>query len=177
MNDDDLPKTAMDDEAKQNQLVAEEQRRNIAEKMKIIEDFEAREKARADRHSWAIAELMGHVALAGRITKPGEYGGLWQIDIPEGETFRTEFFGSQAVYRIRIVSEDIARAYARPGHEIIAYNAPIITREEHEAVVEKARETIVTLRDRIDQLQRALPEPGSVRNYDPAAELEEASDD
>ena len=27
--------------------------------------------------SWAVAELMGHVTLAGRITKPGEYGGLW----------------------------------------------------------------------------------------------------
>lgn len=90
--------------------------------------------------SWAVAELMGHVSLAGRITKPGEYGGLWQIDIPEGETFRTEFFGSQAVYRIRIVSEEIARAYARPGHEVIAYDAPIITREEHEFAMEQARE-------------------------------------
>lgn len=118
--------------------------------------------------SWAVAELMGHVTLAGRITKPGEYGGLWQIDIPEGDSFRTEFFGSQAVYRIRIVSEEIARAYARPGHEIIAYDAPIVTRAEHEAVVDKARETISTLRDRIEQLQRALPEPESVRNHDPS---------
>ena len=107
--------------------------------------------------SWAVAELMGHVTLAGRITKPGEYGGLWQIDIPEGDSFRTEFFGSQAVYRIRIVSEEIARAYARPGHEVIAYDAPIITRAEHLAVVEQARETITTLRERIDQLQRGLP--------------------
>lgn len=116
--------------------------------------------------SWAVAELMGHVTLAGRITKPGEYGGLWQIDIPEGDSFRTEFFGSQAVYRIRIVSEEIARAYARPGHEIIAYDAPIITRAEHLAVVEKARETITTLRERVAQLQRALPEPGREQDYD-----------
>ena len=103
--------------------------------------------------SWAIAELMGHVALAGRITKPGEYGGLWQIDIPDGETFRTEFFGSQAVYRIRMVSEAIARAYARPGHEIIAYDAPIITREEHQAAMDQAREIIDGLRRKL----RALP--------------------
>ncbi len=108
--------------------------------------------------SWAVAELMGHVTVAGRITKPGEYGGLWQIDIPEGETFRTEFFGSQAVYRIRIVSEAIARGYARPGHEVIAYNAPIITREEHEAAMGRAREIIEGLRERLDKA--ALPAGG-----------------
>jgi hypothetical protein len=169
MNDNDLSPTTMDDEAKRDQLVAEEQRRNIAEKLKVIEDFEARQKQKvsADRDSWAIAELMGHVALAGRITKPGEYGGLWQIDIPEGETFRPEFFGSQAVYRIRIVSEEIARAYARPGHEIIAYNAPIVTREEHEAAIDKAREINNDLREKnrdlwmqVNQLEaqlKALP--------------------
>ena len=107
--------------------------------------------------SWAIAELMGHVALAGRITKPGEYGGLWQIDIPEGDTFRTEFFGSQSVYRIRMVSEEIARAYA-PRHEVIAYNAPIITREEHEAAMGQAREVIEGLQRRL----RALPAGQSI---------------
>jgi hypothetical protein len=92
--------------------------------------------------SWAIVELMGHVALSGHVTKPGEYGGLWQIDVPDGETFRTEFFGSQSVYRIRMVSEEIARGYARPSRDIIAYDAPIITREEHEAVVERLRERL-----------------------------------
>jgi hypothetical protein len=133
--------------------------------------------------SWAVAELMGHVTIAGRITKPGEYGGLWQIDIPEGDSFRTEFFGSQAVYRIRIVSEEIARAYARPGHEVIAYDAPIITREEHLSVVEKAQETITTLRRRSDPLQRALPEPGREQDYEPSEDEgdgifdEEESDD
>jgi hypothetical protein len=106
--------------------------------------------------TWAIAELMGHVALAGRITKPGEYGGLWQIDIPEGESFRTEFFGSQSVYRIRMVSEAIARGYARPGHEIIAYDAPIITREEHEAAMQQARERIMDLREQNEELKSQL---------------------
>src|SRR3990167_3701051 len=88
-------------------------------------------KMSENNNTWAVVELMGHITIAGSITKPGEYGGLWQVDIPEGETFRTEFFGSQSVYRIRIVSEEIARGYARPGHEIIEYDAPIITREEH----------------------------------------------
>jgi len=118
--------------------------------------------------SWAVAELMGHVTLAGRITKPGEYGGLWQIDIPEGDSFRTEFFGSQAVYRIRIVSEEIARAYARPGHEVIAYDAPIITREEHLQVVEKAGEKIRDLQTRLHEAEMkllALP-AGQERDYE-----------
>lgn len=117
--------------------------------------------------SWAVAELMGHVTLAGRITKPGEFGGLWQIDIPEGESFRTEFFGSQAVYRIRVVSEEIARGYARPGHEIIAYDAPIVTRAEHEAAMDRVREINTDLREqnrdlfvKVNQLEsklKALP--------------------
>jgi len=108
--------------------------------------------------AWAVAELMGHVTLAGKITKPGEYGGLWQIDIPEGDSFRTEFFGSQAVYRIRMVSEAIARGYARPGNEIIAYDAPIITREEHEAAMDTAREINERLREKLNNVNEQLDE-------------------
>lgn len=105
---------------------------------------------------WGIVELMGHVTIAGRVTKPGEYGGLWQVDIPEGETYRTEFFGSQSVYRIRIVSEEIARAYARPGHDIVEYNAPIVTRAEHENAIERARETLRKLERENEELRRRL---------------------
>lgn len=109
----------------------------------------------AEAESWAIVDLMGHVELAGRITKPGEYGGLWQIDIPEGDTFRTEFFGSQSVYRIRMVSEQIARAYA-PHHEVIEYGAPIITREEHEQKMQMAREQFHRLQNEVEELRRRL---------------------
>lgn len=105
--------------------------------------------------SWAIVELMGHVALAGRVTKPGEYGGLWQIDIPEGETYRTEFFGSQSVYRIRMVSEEIARVYA-PKNRVIEYDAPIVTRNEYETLAEKSREQISTLRREVARLEYRL---------------------
>jgi len=106
--------------------------------------------------SWAVVDLMGHVTIAGRVTKPGEYGGLWQIDIPEGDTFRTEFFGSQSVYRIRIVSEEIARAYAQPSHEVIEYDAPIITRAEHENAMMRAREEWNRLNRENDELRRRL---------------------
>lgn len=122
--------------------------------------------------SWAIVELMGHVSIAGRVTKPGEYGGLWQIDIPEGETYRTEFFGGQSVYRIRMVSEEIARAYARPSYEVIEYNAPIITREEHQQTVEKVQREYYRLQQENNELRHrltavnALPERSSYGTLD-----------
>jgi hypothetical protein len=122
--------------------------------------------------SWAIVELMGHVALAGRVTKPGKYGGLWQIDVPDGETFRTEFFGSQSVYRIRMVSEEIARGYARPSRDIIAYDAPIITRDEHEAVVERLRERLREVEGKL----YALP-AGQVETWEDPDEDDEGDED
>lgn len=106
--------------------------------------------------SWAVVELMGHVTLAGRVTKPGEYGGLWQIDVPDGETFQTQFFGSQSVYRIRMVSEEIARAYVRPSHAIVEYDAPIVTREEHEDAMRKAQSEYYRLQREIEELRRRL---------------------
>lgn len=106
--------------------------------------------------SWAVVELMGHVTLAGRVTKPGEYGGLWQIDVPDGETFQTQFFGSQSVYRIRMVSEEIARAYVRPSHAIVEYDAPIVTREEHEDAMRRAQGEYHRLMMENDELRRRL---------------------
>lgn len=105
---------------------------------------------------WGVAELMGHVTLAGKITKPGEWGALWQIDIPEGDSFRTEFFGSQSIYRVRIVSEEIARGYATPGNEVIAYDAPIITRADHENAMQRAREINSRLQDEVSVLRQRL---------------------
>ena len=128
--------------------------------------------------TWAIAELMGHLTLAGRITKPGDNGGLWQIDIPDADSFHTEFFGSQSVYRIRIVSEQIARAYVS-HHEMIEYNAPILTREEHEAEMDRAREVISQLRKKVEKLQLALPpgdqleDPEEYDNDDEDSDLED----
>jgi hypothetical protein len=103
--------------------------------------------------AWAIAELMGHVTLVGKLTKPGEYGGLWQIDCPDESNnggYHTEFFGSQSVYRIRLVSEEIALAYASSmTRTVIEYSAPIVTRAEHLNTVEQ-------LREKIDAQQRTI---------------------
>jgi len=108
-----------------------------------------------NNETWAVVELLGHVTLAGRISKPGEYGGLWQLDIPEGDSFRTEFFGSQSVYRIRLVSEAIARAYSGKN-EVIEYDAPIVTRAEHENAMQRARVELSMAHQRIEELNRRL---------------------
>lgn len=113
----------------------------------------------ANNDTWAVIELMGHVTVAGRVTRPGEYGGLWQVDVPDETNqagYRTEFFGSQSVYRIRMVSEEIARSYARPGHDIIEYNAPIVTRAEHENAMRRAREEVMRLSRQVDVLRDRL---------------------
>ncbi len=109
-----------------------------------------------NKDCWAVVDLMGHVTVAGRITKPGEYGGLWQIDIPEGDGFRTEFFGSQSVYRIKITSEEIARAYALPSHEIMEYDAPIITRAEYENSMQRAQMEYNKLQREVNELRYRL---------------------
>lgn len=105
---------------------------------------------------WAVVELMGHLTLAGKLTKMDADGRLWQVDVPDGEHFRTELFGNSAVYRIRIVSEEIARGYARPAHALIEYDAPIVTREQHEAAIRLAQVANERLRDRITELERRL---------------------
>lgn len=106
--------------------------------------------------TWAVVELMGHVALAGRLTKPSDSMGLWQLDVPEGENFRTEFFGSQSVYRIRIVSEEIARAYVKPAYPMQAYDAPILTRAEHESQIERMTDRLRDVQYENEELRRRL---------------------
>lgn len=77
---------------------------------------------------WAIVELMGHVKLAGKLTEVERFGvKMGRLDLPqreegcpdcqlEGKTcgscqrrFVTQLFGGQSVYRITIVSEEVAR--------------------------------------------------------------------
>jgi hypothetical protein len=113
---------------------------------------------------WAIIELMGHGQTAG-IIRTSDLGGLLRVDVPIGEGFRTEYYGEQAIYAIRVVSEEIARAYALPEREICAYNEPIVSRAQYEEALQKARNHSNGLQHHIDVLQRrltqvnALPEP------------------
>lgn len=113
---------------------------------------------------WAVVELMGHDVTAG-VMRSCEIGGLMKLDVPEGDGFRTEFIGPGAVFRIRIVSEEIARVYARPERGIIPYDEPIVPRAMYEDALQKARNEINRANHQIsvlsDRLTRitSLPEP------------------
>lgn len=122
----------------------------------------------AENDLWATIDLMGHAQTAGKISRPQDWGGLLRVDVPlDGDTYRTEYYGMQAIYSIRMVSEEIARAYARPVQASLAYDAPIVTREQHESSMRQAergmetlRRQVRTLQDRLTAVdgQKALPE-------------------
>ena len=105
--------------------------------------------------TWAIVELMGHSQTAG-IIKTSDLGGLLRVDVPMGQGFRTEYYGAQAIYAIRIVSEEIARAYAIPERDICTYNVPIVPRAEFEEALSKARRMNDQLVHQIEVLQKRL---------------------
>ena len=113
---------------------------------------------------WAIVELMGHGQTAGIIRK-SDLGGLLRIDVPVGDKFRTEYYGEQAIYAIRVVSEEIARAYALPEREICSYNEPIVPRAQFEEALRKLRDEIQSLNHQNSVLTErlttvnSLPEP------------------
>jgi len=121
---------------------------------------------------WATVELMGHAETAGRISRPADWGGLLRVDVPldNDGAFRTEYFGMAAIYSIKIVSEEIARAYARPQRGMIAYDAPIITREQYESAVHKLNLENNRLQREAEELRRrltsvnALPAPAEDDN-------------
>ena len=110
-----------------------------------------------EQDMWATVELMGHAQTAGRISRPADFGGLLRVDVPiEDGMFRSEFYGMSAIYAIRIVSEEIARAYVRPIRGVISYDAPIVTREQHESTVRQMEQINYDLRDRVRELERRL---------------------
>jgi hypothetical protein len=119
---------------------------------------------------WATVELMGHAQTAGRISRPSDWGGLLRVDVPTGPNgeYRTEFYGLPAIYSIKLVSEEIARAYAMPHHKSIAYDAPIVTREQHQAAVSKLERDLYRHQEHIRALENrltavnALPAPAGI---------------
>jgi hypothetical protein len=88
---------------------------------------------------WAIVELMGHAKTAGRVSIAGNLGGLLRVDVPQGETYRTEFYGIPAIYGIRMVSEEIARACVPENPAILPFIAPVITLAKHNAQIKALR--------------------------------------
>lgn len=105
---------------------------------------------------WATVELMGHGQTAGRISRPSDWGGLLRVDVPDGDGYRTEFYGLAAIYAVKFTSEEIARAYAQRVVEISAYNTPIVTRDQHEGAMERLRSELYKLESRNRELERRL---------------------
>lgn len=118
---------------------------------------------------WATVDLMGHAKTAGRITFDG---GLLRVDVPDGDGWRTEYFGIAAIYSVRLVSEEIARAYLHKVYDALPYDAPIVTREQHQEAMRRLEQQNSQLRRSIDELTRrltavnALPELESGREED-----------
>ena len=108
------------------------------------------------QNNWAIIELMGHGVTAG-IIRPGELGGLLRVDVPvEENKFRTEYYGNSAIYSVKIVSEEIARAYAMPDKEINVFDTPIIPRAQFEEALRKVRKEVEGLQYQNNQLRAKL---------------------
>lgn len=105
---------------------------------------------------WAIVEVFGHGMAAGCIRPSDLLGGLLRVDIPDGDSFRTEYYGEKAIFSIKPCSEEIARAYAAPDKEVYVYNAPIVPRAMYEQALERVNRQNETQRRQIDELQRRL---------------------
>lgn len=89
---------------------------------------------------WAIVELMGHVRMAGRVSEAPMFGtALLRIDIPDGDSYTTQFASGGSIYRLTPCNEEVARAIARGGQpapiepwELKRIGAPRLTSLEAE---------------------------------------------
>lgn len=104
---------------------------------------------------WAVIEVMGHGRSAG-IIRTSDLGGLLRVDVPIENGFRTEYYGQAAIFSIKIVSEEIARAYALPQRDIMVYDEPIVPRQQYEEALRLARRENETLMHQVNVLTRRL---------------------
>lgn len=81
-----------------------------------------------------------------------------RVDVPDEEDgkYRTELYSISAIYSVKFVSEEIARAYAPRKRDITAYNSPIVSREQHEAAVREYQLERNELYSKITELERRL---------------------
>lgn len=121
---------------------------------------------------WAVVELMGHGRTAG-IIRTSDLGSLLRVDVPIDDGFRTEYYGEAAIFSVKIVSEEIARAYARPEREISMYDEPIVPRHQYEEALRQSRHEIDNLRHRNRVLEDRLTVVHSLPSGDEELEKEE----
>lgn len=59
---------------------------------------------------WAQVEIMGRQRVVGRCSEEVIAGtALLRVDIPKDEGFTTEYVGGGAIYRMTVVTEEVAR--------------------------------------------------------------------
>ena len=104
---------------------------------------------------WAVVELMGHGRSAG-IIRTSDLGGLLRVDVPIENGFRTEYYGAAAIFSIKVVSEEIARAYAAPQRDIMIYDEPIVPRQQYEEALRLIRRENETLAHQVNVLTHRL---------------------
>jgi hypothetical protein len=93
---------------------------------------------------WAIVELMGHKVVAGLTSKSEMLGKpMLRVDVPATTAYGeyTQFYGEAAIYCVTFVSEQVARLTAEQAkvNPVSVYVPDLITREQHEKVVEEWR--------------------------------------
>lgn len=120
---------------------------------------------------WAVVELMGHGRTAG-IIRESDLGGLLRVDVPIEDSYRTEYYGNAAIYSVKIVSEEIARAYAMPERDIVAYDEPIVPRAQYEEALRHARQRNENLAYQLETLQRRLTAVNALPGGESAREEE-----
>ena len=107
--------------------------------------------------TWGIVELMGHKVVAGLISKSEMLGKpMLRVDVPATSAFPefTQFYGEAAIYCVTFVGEQVARMTAEQTklNPVSVYVPELIPVEKHKEIIQQYRE-------RIDRLQRSLPDP------------------
>jgi hypothetical protein len=60
--------------------------------------------------AWAYVEVMGHHQIAGRVSEQSIAGRVMlRVDIPDGDGFRTEFYGGSAIFKLTPTTEEVVR--------------------------------------------------------------------
>ena len=104
-----------------------------------------------DNTQWGIVELMGHKVVAGRISKSEEFGTvLLRVDVPATSTYAefTQLYGNSSIYCVTFTSEEVARRTAESSkvNPVSVYVPDLITKKQHEEVIQTYRDQIALLR-------------------------------
>lgn len=124
---------------------------------------------------WARVELMGHALAAGRLSHNSEFGAI-QLDIPlSSGGFATELYGPEAVFRIKFITEQMARALAIAFEKngdcrVLTFDVPLMLRSEHDIVVAHLRAQVI-------ELERALEDSHVLRGAQQVALLPDMAED